>query len=96
MILCAALLKLWLQDRMGVALPPEIFGGNWLPFMPRRQELNVYVGAALPVPHTPQPTQAEIDETHARYCAELRRLFDGAKGRVQGFEDFELELIDHS
>mmetsp|Transcript_128357 Transcript_128357/g.256374 ORF Transcript_128357/g.256374 Transcript_128357/m.256374 type:complete len:317 (+) Transcript_128357:88-1038(+) len=83
--------RAWLQRKLGVALVMP-FGPYGLPGVPFRAPLRPVVGAPLEMPHIPTPSQAEVDEHHARYMAALEQLFEKHKHDA-GYGAVNLELL---
>ena len=86
--------QLYLQKHVVGFAPLMVWGNKW-PLMPKRNNLNVFVGKPIPCATIAQPTQEDIDAKHKEYCAELVSMFHGCKKLVKGCEDWELELIEH-
>ncbi|CAB9509485.1 acylglycerol O-acyltransferase [Seminavis robusta] len=87
-------LQVYLQKQI-LGFAPLLVWGNMAPLMPKRQTLNVFVGAPIACPRIEHPSQEEIDAKHKEYCGELEKMFHGCKKLVPGCEDWELELVDH-
>ncbi|KAJ2627988.1 2-acylglycerol O-acyltransferase 1, partial [Coemansia sp. RSA 1290] len=64
--------QLWLQSKMMFALP--LFYGRF-GIVPRRTPLTVVFGSPIMVSKTASPTYDQINEIHARYLNELRRVY---------------------
>jgi len=87
---CCEAFRLWLNS---FGIPTVAFWGMTLcPFMPRPARLFTYVGAPLEMPKIDKPTEADVDEWHAKYRAALRGLFDKHKAEV-GRADSHLEIV---
>lgn len=41
----------------------------------------------------PEPTQDDIDRRHAKYCEEVKRLFDTYKERVTDYKHKQVVII---
>jgi hypothetical protein len=50
-------------------------------------------GQPLGLPKIETPTQADIDQWHAKYCAEVSRLFHQYKERVPEYKHKKLEIV---
>ena len=50
-------------------------------------------GQPLGMPHIAQPTQAEIDFWHKKYCDEVTRLFNLYKERLPDYKHKTLEIV---
>eukprot|EP00760_Papus_ankaliazontas_P029574 PhM_4_TR4298/c0_g1_i1/m.45099/K14457/MOGAT2, MGAT2; 2-acylglycerol O-acyltransferase 2 len=57
--------------------------------IPHRRPISVVVGDAIDLPRTPEPTQQQIDEAHAKYCAALTKLYN----TYRNLYDPETELV---
>ena len=71
------------SSRMQTSL--VVWSGRWgLPFgmVCHRAKMVVAVGAPIDVGRVEQPSSAEIEALHARYCEALRGLFERHKGRM--------------
>ena len=81
-----------------ISLIPFV-GRSWLsPFVPLQEPLTCVVGRPLNAGATPilHPSREQIDALHARFCAELRRLFERYKACHPGFENKRLYLDDEA
>jgi hypothetical protein len=79
--------QLWCKHLIGVT-PPLLYGRNlsggiWRRMtggkhgvMPKRESIEVVVGAPIRVPKIADPTNAQIDEYHALYVSALKDLYD--------------------
>lgn len=79
--------QLWMKQLIGVT-PPAFYGRSLsrgvlrrmfqsnAGVMPKRESIEVVVGHPISCPKTPSPTQAQIDEYHARYVTALKDLYD--------------------
>ena len=77
----------WCKQLIGVT-PPLMYGRNLsrgffrratgakTGVLPKRESIEVVVGAPIACPKTHDPTSAQIDEYHARYVAALRDLYE--------------------
>lgn len=61
--------------------------------IPRDDKLLYVGGQPLGMPHLPNPTQEDIDNWHAKYCDEVRRLFDTYKERVPQYKHKKLIIM---
>jgi len=50
-------------------------------------------GQPLGMPHITEPTAADIDKWHAKYCSEVTRLFDTYKERVPMYKHKKLIIV---
>ena len=50
-------------------------------------------GQPLGLPHLAQPTQADIDLWHKKYCDEVTRLFNTYKERLPDYKHKTLEIV---
>jgi 2-acylglycerol O-acyltransferase 2 len=87
----ATKLRIWLAEFNVPAIVP--FGRGFFPPLPRR-DLGLYhvVGKPIVLPKIEDPTQAQLDEYHAKYVQALRELFDRNKANF-GCADAQLELM---
>ena len=69
-----------LSRRSGVAL--TYFFGKWNLPIPRDDKLLYVRGKPMELPHIPDPSQADVDKWHAKYCEEVTRLFERNKEKV--------------
>tara|TARA_B110000977_G_C11090354_1_gene496597 strand:- start:213 stop:1340 length:1128 start_codon:yes stop_codon:yes gene_type:complete len=79
--------QLWCKQLIGIT-PPLLYGRNlsrgiWRRLsgqktgvMPKRESIEVVIGAPIACPKTDQPSIKQIDEYHALYVAALRELYD--------------------
>lgn len=74
-------------------VPAVLFWGlSWLPIFPRSDcHCLSYVGKPLELPTIAEPTNAQVDEWHAKYLAALAALFDESKADA-GEPDSVLEI----
>lgn len=61
--------------------------------MPRRKRLGIVYGTPIDMPFDDEPTDAEVTQVHAKYCAEVKRLFDTYKKRFGYAEEETLEFV---
>jgi len=88
-------IQLYLQKHV-LGFAPLLVWGNKAPLMPKRHELNVFIGKAIKCPEViANPTQEQIDAKHKEYCQEIEIMFHKCKVFAPGCEDWELELIEH-
>ena len=50
-------------------------------------------GQPLGLPHLAQPTQADIDLWHKKYCDDVTRLFNTYKERLPDYKHKTLEIV---
>ncbi|KAJ1743969.1 2-acylglycerol O-acyltransferase 1 [Coemansia sp. RSA 1086] len=79
--------QLWLQSKMMFALP--LFYGRF-GIVPRRTPLTVVFGSPIMVSKTASPTYDQINEIHARYLNELRRVYKRFQPKYDPEGDDEL------
>lgn len=91
---CAHRVQLYLQKHVFGFAPVMVWGNKW-PFMPKRHELNVFVGRPIPCTKNVNPTSMDIDDKHREYCQELEFMFHECKKLVEGCENWELQLVEH-
>jgi len=65
--------------------------GRWFLPVPYRVPVMLAMGKPIPVERRETPTEAEIDELHAKFVVELKRLFDENKGHY-GWDHVELSV----
>ena len=66
--------------------------GRWGWPIPRPTKLLYVSGQPLGLPHIENPTQDDIDKWHAKYCEQVKRLFDTYKERVPDYKHKQLEI----
>lgn len=66
--------------------------GRWGVPIPRPNKLLYVSGQPLGMPHIENPTQNDIDQWHAKYCEQVKRLFDTYKERVPEYKHKQLEI----
>ena len=83
----------WLVKRLGIAVTLPV-GRSWLlPLLPRPGVKLVHcVGAPINVPLVAEPTDAQVEEYHAKYVAGLKAVFDENKAAC-GYADAQLKLV---
>ena len=69
------------------------FWGRWYLPIPRDEKLLYVSGQPLGLPQIDDPTQADIDTWHAKYCAEVKRLFDRYKERLPNYKHKVLKIV---
>lgn len=80
-----------LSRRCGVALT-YFWGLGGLP-IPRPQEQLLYArGKPLQLPHIPEPTQADIDHWHGKYCAQVRTLYESHQDKLPHYKHKKLYI----
>lgn len=62
--------------------------------MPYRRPINIVVGRPIPILQAKHPDPAYVDETHERYVAELRRIWDDWKDTFARARKGELEIVE--
>ncbi|TKA78528.1 hypothetical protein B0A49_01633, partial [Cryomyces minteri] len=62
--------------------------------MPYRRPLNVVVGRPVEVVQSRSPADAYVDEVHAKYVAELERVWDEWKDTFARGRRAELEIVE--
>ena len=62
--------------------------------MPYRRPLNIVVGRPVKVVQARKPDEAYVDEIHAAYVTELRRIWDEWKGEFAPQMKGELEIVE--
>ncbi|KAL7471972.1 hypothetical protein ACHAXS_012289 [Conticribra weissflogii] len=67
-----------------------LFWGKWCLPVPRDEKLLYVVGKPLGLPHITEPTQEDIDKWHARYCEEVRNIFEAHKEKVPMYKHKKL------
>ena len=70
-----------------VSLIPFVGRSVFSPFTPRAVPITAVIGTPIDVEREERPTQEQINKLHARFCSELRRIFDKYKGMHPGFEN---------
>lgn len=80
-------------------LVPVHFNGrgylqNSFGLLPKRHPITTVIGAPINVKKTHNPSNAEINETHALFCKRLTELFETHKRKyVQHSDKIQLEII---
>lgn len=69
-----------------------VYWGTWGLPLPRRHDIISLVGRPIPVAKCADPSPAQVDALHARFCAELVALFDAHK-HLLGWEHKTLEVV---
>ncbi|KAI6219597.1 Acyltransferase [Aphelenchoides fujianensis] len=69
------------------------FLSNRFGFLPFRTPITLVVGRPIPVPKVAEPTPAQINELHEKYCRELRLLFDAHKQQHGVSPETQLEFV---
>lgn len=78
----------YIQKKFSVAIP-LLYGQFGI--MPYRHPVTMVFGTPIKVPHTPKPSEEQVDAAHEQYCAALQALFDKYKARC-GYPDAQLEM----
>lgn len=84
----------WLQSfsrKTGVAMT-YLYGRFYLP-LPLPSPCVAVMGQPLLLPQIDDPTPSQVDEWHAKYVHEVRRLFAQYKHQVPGYEHKELIVM---
>ena len=79
-----------LSRKLGVSIT-VFWGRSFLP-LPKQVPLTYVRGRPLGLPHLPEPTEAEVDFWHAKYCEQLVALFERYKGRNPDYVNKELTV----
>jgi len=66
------------------------FWGKWFLPIPRDEKLLYVRGKPLGLPHIPDPTDADINQWHAKYVSEVKRLYNENKERLPAYKHKEL------
>jgi hypothetical protein len=84
----------WIKRKFGFC--PPFFCGRGIftssGLFPYRRPVNTVVGKPIPVKQIQNPTQEDIDQLHAEYCAQLSTLFDENKTKYGISEDEILNM----
>lgn len=67
--------------------------GRWLLPIPRDCKLLYVSGQPLGLPKIDNPTMEDIEKWHAKYVAEVRRIFETYKDRVPEYKDKTLKIV---
>lgn len=67
--------------------------GRWYLPIPRDCKCLYVMGQPLGLPQIADPTQEDIDKWHAKYCREVKRIFDTYKERVPEYKHKKLEIV---
>jgi hypothetical protein len=67
--------------------------GKWYLPIPRDCKLLYASGQPLGMPHILDPSQADIDKWHEKYCSEVMRIFEKYKEKVPEYKHKKLEII---
>lgn len=62
------------------------FWGKYMLPIPRNEKLIYVRGKPLGLPHIKDPTDEDLDKWHAKYCEEVKRLFDTYKEKVPAYK----------
>jgi hypothetical protein len=66
------------------------FWGKWFLPLPRDDKLLYVRGKPMGLPHIPDPTEDDINKWHAKYCDEVRRLYNENKEKVPAYKHKKL------
>jgi 2-acylglycerol O-acyltransferase 2 len=77
-----------LSRKLGMSL--TLTWGLWGLPVPKPVKLVYARGRPLGLPHIPEPTDAEVEEWHGKYVAQLKKLFDDYKHTHPLYADKEL------
>jgi len=77
-------------------VPLLLFWGRWGTYLPYHGKLGVVYGKPMTVPHSPNPTDQEVEEVASRYEYEVRHLFDTYKKQMGYGDDETLEWSSSS
>lgn len=61
-------------------MPILLFWGKWYSWAPMRGPLSMVFGKPIPVKKVANPTQEQVNALHAKYMAEIERLYHEYKG----------------
>ncbi|XP_058457665.1 2-acylglycerol O-acyltransferase 2-A-like isoform X1 [Malaya genurostris] len=86
----------WVKNRTGIA-PAAFRGRGFFQYtygiIPRRKPLNTVIGGPVETEKIENPTQADVDELHARFCTALEDLFEKYKVKfVENYKNVKLVL----
>ena len=79
-----------LSRKLGVSV--TLFWGRFLLPMPKSVRITYARGRPLGLPHIAEPTEADINEWHAKYCAAVVELFDRYKGTNPDYKHKQLVI----
>lgn len=79
-----------LSRKLGVSV--TLFWGRFGLPMPKRVRITYARGRPLGLPHIAEPTEADINEWHTKYCEAVKVLFDRYKGTNPDYADKELVI----
>jgi 2-acylglycerol O-acyltransferase 2 len=68
------------------------YWGKWALPIPRDEQVLVARGKPMGLPHIPDPSQNDIDYWHAKYCQEVKRLFDTYKEKLPNYKNKKLYI----
>jgi len=80
-----------ISRKFGVSLT-YIWGRFYLP-IPRDCKMLYVSGKPLGMPHVTNPTQADIDKWHAKYCDEISRMYNQYREKVPEYKHKPLEIL---
>lgn len=87
----APLVQRWFIKNLAFPFPYFPYGRGFLP-IPRKVNVTVVVGAAIPVSKIESPTADDVDKVHAQYFAALEEMFHTHKADA-GCEDYKFVLL---
>lgn len=67
--------------------------GIWGSPLPHRHDIITVVGEPVPVVQCDNPTQEQVDATHAAFCGAVQELFDAHKHLMPGWETKKLRIV---
>jgi 2-acylglycerol O-acyltransferase 2 len=68
------------------------FYGRWFLPIPHQSPILMVIGAPIPVPHIPHPTDEQVHSLHRRFMNEIQKLYDDHKHLV-GWEHKTLHMV---
>mmetsp|Transcript_26345 Transcript_26345/g.39158 ORF Transcript_26345/g.39158 Transcript_26345/m.39158 type:complete len:144 (+) Transcript_26345:2-433(+) len=84
----------WRFALNNIGIPAVLpYGCSWLPIFPRRGvELVTVIGPPVKLPQIKEPTKEQVAEHHARYLAEVKKLFERTKTMTAASADRNLQV----
>jgi len=79
-----------LSRRTGMSL--TFFWGRWGTPVPRNHNILFVRGRPLGMPHLPEPTDADVEEWHAKYCDEVRRIYEKYSEKMPMYRNKKLYI----